>query len=61
MDPGEKPSPESLCGEKPSGEKPLAKFTQIAFHRRTDVGYWSHGRQILPTLGRRWLANQHSG
>ena len=21
-DPGEKPSPESLCGEKPSGEKP---------------------------------------
>ena len=34
---------------------------QIAFRRRTDVGYWSHGRQILPTLGRRWLANQHSG
>ena len=28
--------------------------TQIAFRRRTDVGYWSHGRQILPTLGRRW-------
>ena len=29
----------------------LFVLTQIAFRRRTDVGYWSHGRQILPTLG----------
>ena len=28
--------------------------SQIAFRRRTDVGYWSHGRHILPTLGRSW-------
>ena len=28
--------------------------SQIAFRRRTDVGCWSQGRQILPTLGRRW-------
>ena len=34
--------------------KSQSSTTQIAFRRRTDVGYWSHGRQILPTLGRRW-------
>ena len=28
--------------------------SQIASRRRTDVGCWSQGRQILPTLGRRW-------
>ena len=28
--------------------------TQIAFRRRTDVGCWSQGQEILPTLGRRW-------
>ena len=28
--------------------------TQIAFHRRTDIGCWSHGRQILLMLGQRW-------
>ena len=35
-------------------------YTQIAFRRRTDVGCWSQGRQILPTLGRRRLANHYS-
>ena len=34
---------------------------QIAFHRQTDIGCWSQGWQILPTLGRRWLANHYSG
>ena len=24
-------------------------------------GYWSHGQQILPTLGQPWLANHNSG
>ena len=28
---------------------------QIAFHRRTDIGCWSHGWQILPMLAQHWL------
>ena len=28
--------------------------SQITFCHRTDFGWWSHGRQILPTLGQRW-------
>ena len=35
--------------------------TQIACRCRTDVGCWSQGRQILPTLGQRLTANHNSG
>ena len=30
------------------------QIAQIAFRHQTDIGCWSHGRQILPTLGQRW-------
>ena len=36
-------------------------YPQIACRRRTDVGCWSQGRQILPTLGQRLSANHNSG
>ena len=45
-------------GEREEGREPGK--AQIASRRRTDVGCWSQGRQILPTLGRRWLANHYS-